>query len=163
MNASLAYLEARSEPELNSGCRLWTGAPGAGGYGVATWDGQNWKAHRFSWTVHNGTIPDGLNVLHSCDTPPCINPAHLFLGTQQDNIADMVAKDRQRGIQRFGADSPVAVLTEHSVWVIRNVLDIGGITQREVARLWHVSPMTISRIARDISWPGVGLDWDRAA
>lgn len=160
---SLAYLEAHYEAEPNSGCWLWSMAPGAGDYGIARFRGRNWRAHRVSWVLHNGEIPDGLKVLHRCDTPACINPAHLFLGTQQDNIADMVAKGRQRGVQRWGSESPRAVLTEQSVWIIRNVIDIDVVPQREIARLWGVSPMTISRIANWQTWPHVSLDWDREA
>lgn len=162
----LEYLMSRCEPELNTGCWLWAGAPGSGGYGIATIAGLALRAHRLSWVLHKGEIPDALKVLHRCDTPACVNPAHLFLGTQLDNIADMVAKGRQRGVQRFGSASPVSVLTEHSVWIIRNLIDIGivGITtQREIASLWGVSPMTISRIANRQTWPHVSLDWDLEA
>jgi hypothetical protein len=57
-------------------------------------------AHRVSWTIHNGPIPDSLYVLHKCDNPPCSNPDHLFLGTHLENIADMVAKGRHVGARR---------------------------------------------------------------
>jgi hypothetical protein len=54
------------------------------------------RSHRAAWKLTHGPIPDGLQVLHRCDNPPCCNPAHLFLGTQQDNIADMHKKGRYR-------------------------------------------------------------------
>lgn len=76
-------------------CWLWIGATIKGGYG--SFGGIKCKvgmAHRFSWTLHNGPIPAGLDVLHRCDTPPCVNPEHLFLGTQTDNSRDMVQKGR---------------------------------------------------------------------
>ena len=57
--------------------------------------GKKIYAHRFSWEIHNGPIPDGMFVLHHCDTPPCVNPECLFLGTQTENLADMTAKGRR--------------------------------------------------------------------
>jgi hypothetical protein len=91
-------LSARSERQTN-GCVLWTGSRN-GGYGElwAALPGQSnrkVKAHRAAWTVANGQIPPGMQVLHRCDTPPCINPEHLFLGTQADNVRDMDAKGRR--------------------------------------------------------------------
>jgi hypothetical protein len=76
-------------------CWVWTGATAHNGYGVLGVGGKQLKAHRFSWTLTNGTISDGLFVCHRCDNPPCVRPDHLFLGTVQDNTADMVAKGRQ--------------------------------------------------------------------
>lgn len=75
------------------GCWEWTRARNSGGYGTFVYpDGQ--LAHRFSWIVSFGPIPDGLDVLHKCDNPPCVRPDHLFLGTDADNAADKVAKGR---------------------------------------------------------------------
>lgn len=90
--------------ERSAGCWLWTAGCQSNGYGtfqVAVGDRR--LAHRYSWSVHHGEIPAGLNVLHRCDTPACVRPDHLFLGTQKDNVADMRAKGRganQHG--RFG-------------------------------------------------------------
>lgn len=81
--------------EPNSGCWLWIGSLNKCRYGLFQVDGRQGLAHRHSYEMHIGKIPDGLCVLHKCDTPECVNPDHLFLGTQQDNIADMNAKDRQ--------------------------------------------------------------------
>lgn len=79
-----------------SGCWLWTGAINKNtGYGVIWVNNKRQRAHRASWEIHRGKIPDGLWVLHKCDVKSCVNPAHLFLGTPQDNVADMIAKGRQ--------------------------------------------------------------------
>lgn len=82
--------------ERTDGCWLWTGALNNMGYGqfyVRARRG-NVLAHRWSYEHHNGPIGDGLFVMHSCDTPRCVNPAHLRVGTHQDNVDDMTAKGR---------------------------------------------------------------------
>jgi hypothetical protein len=78
----------------DNGCWLWT-AGKHDGYGRITVDERGYFAHRWSYEYHVGPIPDGLLVLHHCDTPACVNPEHVFVGTQADNMADMVAKGRQ--------------------------------------------------------------------
>jgi hypothetical protein len=83
---------SRVEPK-ESGCWEWT-TRGPGGYGRFKAGGKNLLAHRVSWEINVGPIPDGLLVLHRCDNPPCIRPSHLFVGTQKDNLRDMQAKGR---------------------------------------------------------------------
>lgn len=83
------------------GCWIWRGAPsGKMGYGHISVGPRSDKmaigAHRFSWLLHRGAIPSGLSVLHKCDVPLCVNPAHLFVGTQGDNVRDMARKGRNR-------------------------------------------------------------------
>jgi hypothetical protein len=81
----------------DSGCLEWTGGTDGRGYGQIRVEGRLLKTHRFAWEIAHGPIPEGLNVLHRCDNPPCCDAEKcLFLGTQPDNIADMVAKGRQR-------------------------------------------------------------------
>ncbi|MGD4429391.1 HNH endonuclease signature motif containing protein, partial [Xanthomonas citri pv. citri] len=89
-----AWAEARSIPVPESGCWLWLGAEKGNGYGNVKEGRRNTTAHRRSWEEHNGPIPKGMHVCHKCDTRPCINPDHLFLGTRKQNMADCVAKDR---------------------------------------------------------------------
>lgn len=85
------------------GCWEWIGARTAYGYGQA-WVARPMRtsvmAHRAAWAMERGPIPPGLLVLHSCDNPPCVNPAHLFLGTQSDNMLDSVSKGRHRCSRR---------------------------------------------------------------
>lgn len=81
-----------------SGCWNWTGKIKEGRYGTIKLDRvREAYAHRVSWMLHHGPIPDGMCVCHHCDNPACVNPAHLFIGSKPDNISDMVSKSRQRG------------------------------------------------------------------
>lgn len=104
------YTQKRSPDE----CWLWLGALNPKGYGWA-WHGR--RAHRVSWMLHHGPIPNGLLVCHSCDNPRCVNPKHLWLGTSADNQADKARKGR--AARRPGSKHPLAKLTEEWVLAIR--------------------------------------------
>ena len=87
----------KTMPEPNTGCLLWTGATDRRGYGkigLGGHYGRTEQTHRVVWACMHGVIPPGLCVLHRCDTPACVNAAHLFLGTKKDNTQDMMAKGR---------------------------------------------------------------------
>jgi hypothetical protein len=86
------FLDERAIPEPNSGCYLWYGGTFDSGYGVIQLDGRAQRAHRHAYRLAYGSIPDGLFVCHACDVKSCVNPAHLFLGTHDDNMADMMQK-----------------------------------------------------------------------
>lgn len=81
-------------PEPNTGCWLWLGALTGRGYGQIKVKGVAVLAHRFSYEMHKGKIPDGVYVCHTCDTPSCVNPSHLWLGTAKDNMVDKAVKRR---------------------------------------------------------------------
>lgn len=97
----IARFERYVSPEPNSGCWLWLGAANQKGRGTFSYGGRRPKGrvelhHRFAYLVEHGDIPEGLSVLHRCDVPLCCNPAHLFVGTQADNVSDMMEKGRHR-------------------------------------------------------------------
>jgi len=86
-------------------CWSWTGTIMKHGYGMLSIGGKFRLAHRYSWELFNGHIPDGLYALHHCDNPLCVRPDHLFIGTQKDNIMDMMAKGRHRSQKCKSASS----------------------------------------------------------
>lgn len=119
---SLELLErfnSRYTPEPYSGCWLWTGGVSGLGYGSIRKDGKNKRAHRVSWEIHNGVIPDKADVLHRCDTPSCVNPKHLFLGDDRANVLDAIAKGRWYFPDNRGERNGTAILTAEQVIEIR--------------------------------------------
>jgi len=135
-------------PEPNSGCWLWTADTDLWGYGRFRGPDKYTKvrAHRFSYELHKGPIGDKL-VCHSCDTPACVNPDHLFLGTVADNVADKVRKNRQcAGIRNTNAK-----LTEAQVREIR--ASVGP--ERVIAKKYGVDGAVIGKIRRGQIWLSV--------
>lgn len=108
------------------------------------------SAHRFAWTLVNGAIHQGMNILHRCDNPPCVNVARcLFLGDQAANIADMVSKGRLVSLR--GEANGFAKLTAAAIQEIRAMLEAGHL-QREIAGRFGTSQQNISRIAHGARW-----------
>ena len=126
-------------------CLIWTGARDGRGYGKINVKGKYVQAHRAAWACHVGEIEGGLMVMHSCDTPLCINPAHLSLGSHSDNMVDM----RNKGRQSRGELHPAAKLIADDV---RSILAMVGSTCRAVGEHYSVSPMTVSLIRRRKLW-----------
>ena len=102
-----------------TGCWLWTGCVNNKGYGQARAGGSAWLAHRLMWVLHGGELPPRMELLHSCDVPSCVNPAHLSLGTHKDNMIDMSRKGRHRMPNLSGERHPAARLSARQVAEIR--------------------------------------------
>lgn len=135
------------------GCWPWQGTISAGRYGVlGRVGGGNIYAHRLSYELTNGPIPDGLQVMHTCDNPPCVNPAHLMVGSQRDNVADMCAKGRGRYRAHRGEQNGRAVLNATAAREIRDYHATGDWTIADLARLYSVGETTIRSIVQGRRW-----------
>jgi DNA-binding XRE family transcriptional regulator len=152
----------KADPETS--CWVWQGSgSGKMGYGRVMIDNFRWKAHRLSWHIHHGEIPDGLEVCHKCDNPKCVNPAHLFLGSHAENMRDAIAKNRtvigRVGVAPIGytglpgARNPKAKLTEAQVIEIRNSAEKAPL----LAKKYGVSRTTIYWIRNGRQWRSVPI------
>jgi len=129
----------------NNGCWNWLACILPSGYGQFYLNGKHYAAHRASWELYNGVIPDKLFVLHKCDNRRCVNPEHLFLGTTTDNMRDMVKKGRWKcGIK--------SAITESNVIDIKKLRN-EGLTYRALAKLFNFkSHKSIINIINNKTW-----------
>lgn len=134
-------------------CWSWTGAKTKSGYGAFMVNYRYISAHRFSYELHRGPIPDRMFICHTCDNPACVNPNHLFPGTPRDNMLDKTAKGRGRaGFRGFPSEQhPRARLTWEKVDTIREQRR-NGAKLIELARQYGISTTQVSDIARWRSW-----------
>lgn len=134
--------------EKSKSCWIWT-AGTIDGYGQFSFPAGQ-RAHRYSWELHNGPVPERLCVLHRCDNPPCVNPDHLFLGTREENLEDMTAKGRRAR----GSVNGNSKLTEKKVVKIKKLLSL-GVKYKDIAEQFGVAEITIYRISSKLSWEHV--------
>jgi hypothetical protein len=136
-------------------CWLWRGGRQSSGHGrfFVVDDGRNTSvsANAFALLLHTGSRPDGAYCLHRCDNPPCVNPAHLYWGTPQQNMDDMWARDRNRR----GQDRVESKLTNEQVLEIRELV-AAGTTRAETARLYGIALATVNEIAWGEIWAHLG-------
>ena len=159
--------------QKTSGCWLWTGFRDHNGYGTFSVNDKNMRAHRFSYQLTHGEIPDGLQVCHHCDNPGCVRPSHLFTGTMAENRADSVKKGRHAHGATSGAHTKpecvlrgekcgAAKLTAWKAEGIRQLYATGRYTQRSIAHRFGVTDGAIWRIVHKKTWkPQEGQTWPK--
>lgn len=151
-----------------SGCWLWDKQRSPSGYGAVKVKRKPWRAHRFSYAIHKGDIPKDKCVLHRCDVPACVNPDHLWLGTNWENSQDMVAKGRSTiGLRNGkhthpekvlrGEASNLAKITRDQATEIRLLFWKQGKQMKELADLYGLCRAQIGRILRREVW-SVGVE-----
>ena len=136
--------------KIGKGCWSWTACTNAKGYGRIYSGGKTRLAHRALWELYNGPIPKDMCVCHTCDNPRCMRLSHLFLGTNDDNVADRDAKNRQAKGEANGR----AKLTERQVIEIRMLRRV-GVVLRTIAKIYGVSYNLIGCIGRREKWKHV--------
>jgi hypothetical protein len=160
--AHIDQLLDRAFAEPNTGCWLWPGAGDQDGYGHVEHGRKHWATHRLAWVLVHGHIPEGLCVCHKCDTPACINPTHLFVGTSAENIFDRHRKGRdavgdQNGSRARPETRPRGAANGRSKFTSEKVAEMkvayaSGVHQAELARRYGVTPSAIRWILRGWNW-----------
>lgn len=150
-----------SKVDKTGACWIWTAGCLTNGYPYGLFRRTNKSkasmqlAHRVSWELAFGTIPAHMNVLHVCDNPKCVNPAHLFLGSQQDNVDDCMRKGRHKPPKKLkGSANPMAKLSEYEVRAIKK-LTRSGEQHAEIGKLYGISAGYVGKIHREEIWSHV--------
>lgn len=139
-------------PVPEAGCWLWMASTNKAGYGQFMLHGRPHLAHRISLNLAGTEIPDGMHVCHKCDTPACVNPDHLFLGTQQDNVSDMIRKGRMgTPVRPAGQAHPGAKITNA---IALSIYRESGLYD-DIAKKFGVSWRTVQTIKSGRQWNSV--------
>lgn len=150
MNRDYKYrFIAKMDIPRQNGCITYLGAISKNGYGVFDINRKSHSAHRISYKIFVGKIPEGKMVLHKCDNPKCVAPQHLFIGTAKDNVKDMIEKKRNHS--NAGENHGMAKLTLTQVNQIRSLI-IKGIKRKEIANMYGISTATVADIKYGKSW-----------
>lgn len=143
---------SKADVKDKDSCWIWKGSKNRGGYGTFWFRGRLHIASRVSWMIAYGDIPDGMLVCHRCDIPLCVNPDHLWLGTDMDNTIDKLSKRRQTN--RRGADHGMAKLSEDEVLQIRELMKHGA-SGKKLAKEYGVSDTLIYYIHHRKLWKSI--------
>jgi len=152
-NTASTILEKTKAKTVRHGeCELWQGTTSPFGYGVVRYQGKRMRLHRLIYTLIKGEIPEGMVVMHQCDTPACINPNHLHLGTATANTQDMHMKGRAPNHK--GRNNGMAKLTDDQVLAIRARHQYYSRTNgaSAISRDYGVSSVSIDGIVRRLTW-----------
>jgi hypothetical protein len=139
------------DPEV---CWPWLGGTNDKGYGQIWWQGKMLLTHRVAFDECVDDIPEGMFVLHTCDNPPCCRPSHLFLGNQQSNLDDMIAKGRD-AFPNLGKCNGRALLIDDDVRKIRELLSTTKLTSSEIGSMFGVTGVAIRHIKAGSTWKHV--------
>jgi len=137
------------------GCWLWYGKHDRNGYPMFSIKSRWYQASRIAYELFKGPFNIALNICHICDNPGCVNPYHLFLGTQADNLKDMTDKGRRAfgdKVANRGESNPAAKLTAIQVEEIRQTYTNGGVSQAVIGKMYGVSQRMVSLIVRREKW-----------
>lgn len=138
------------------GCWVWVGRIHSRGYGGWLYGRKHYRAHRFSYAVFNGAVPAGLVVMHKCDNPSCVNPEHLELGTQGQNMTDMMRKQRHKAAR--GSEQRSAKLTDTQVKGILTLVLKFGIPRAWIGKSLGMQQSSISQICSGRKWKHIPRD-----
>lgn len=133
-------------------CWVRQGCTTKGGYHMLRWNGKNEYGHRVVWEILNGNIMKGFYVLHKCDNRACVRPDHLFLGTQKDNVRDMITKGRRGYTGLKGEKHPDHKLFTAQVIEIRDIVRNKKITQKEIANKFNITQGHVAKIINYKVW-----------
>ena len=148
--ANSAKIRFMEKVTITEGC--WPFSSSKERYASFHLNGAPELAHRASYMLFVGPIPEGKLVLHECDNTKCVRPDHLFIGNQAENVQDMFAKGRANRSPRIGSSNSMAALTEDDVIEIKRLLSTGLMLQREIAAKYRVSRATIGLIKTGKTW-----------
>jgi hypothetical protein len=138
-----------SKVGTGNGCWEWLAAVNEHGYGRIRWEGRSQKAHRVAWMLWEGPIPAHLDVLHICDNPRCVRPAHLYLGTHADNMRDMFTRNRRKASENKNNAWKLSAAQVHE---IRARYAAGDTSYRSLAKEFGVTNQYIGQLVRFEAW-----------